>query len=131
MAKPWSSEAVRQGAAPTAQSTSATAPHDRHTTWWWLSPDAPLEPGRAAGRLDAAHQARRGERVQGLVHGLQGDMAQAIAHPRGNGLHAQVIAVPDGLQQRDAGCRHPQARTAQLISGGQRVRRGHDPNLAA
>jgi hypothetical protein len=32
--KPWSSDAVRQGASPTAQSTSATAPHDRHTMWW-------------------------------------------------------------------------------------------------
>src|SRR5918911_1401537 len=36
--KPWSSAAVRQGVVPTAQSTSAMAPHDRHTTWWWLSP---------------------------------------------------------------------------------------------
>src|SRR5207247_7526406 len=35
--KPWSSDAVRQGASPSAQSTSAIAPHDRHTTWWWLS----------------------------------------------------------------------------------------------
>jgi hypothetical protein len=25
-------------AGPTAQSTSAMAPHDRHTMWWWLSP---------------------------------------------------------------------------------------------
>ena len=33
-----SSDAVRQGVSPTAQSTSAMAPHDRHTTWWWLSP---------------------------------------------------------------------------------------------
>jgi hypothetical protein len=31
--KPWSSDAVRQGASPTAQSTSATTPHDRHTMW--------------------------------------------------------------------------------------------------
>ena len=29
------------GASPTAQSTSATMPHDRHTTWWWLSPTRP------------------------------------------------------------------------------------------
>src|SRR6266851_1665206 len=35
--KPWSSDAVRQGASPTAQATSVTTPHDRHTTWWWLS----------------------------------------------------------------------------------------------
>src|ERR1700759_4433262 len=30
--------------------------------------DAPFEPGRVAGGLDAGDQARRGERVQGLVH---------------------------------------------------------------
>ncbi|CPU66054.1 Uncharacterised protein [Mycobacteroides abscessus] len=29
---------VRHGAWPTVQSTSATAPQPRHTTWWWLSP---------------------------------------------------------------------------------------------
>ena len=38
MTKPRSSDAVRHGAGPTAQSTSAIVPHDRHTTWWWLSP---------------------------------------------------------------------------------------------
>jgi hypothetical protein len=38
IATPWSSDGVKQGVAPTAQSTSAMAPHDRHTTWWWLSP---------------------------------------------------------------------------------------------
>ncbi|SFF87474.1 hypothetical protein SAMN04488582_104462 [Mycobacterium sp. 455mf] len=38
ISKPWSCDAVRHGADPAAQSTSAIAPHDRHTTWWWLSP---------------------------------------------------------------------------------------------
>src|SRR5216684_3567473 len=41
IAKPWFSDASRHGASPTAQSTSATTPHDRHTTWWWLSPTRP------------------------------------------------------------------------------------------
>jgi hypothetical protein len=36
--KPLSSDAARQGARPTTQSTSAITPHDRQTTWWWLSP---------------------------------------------------------------------------------------------
>src|SRR5579875_627887 len=45
IAKPWSSDAVRQGASPTAQSTSATTPHTRHTTWWWLSPTRPSNRG--------------------------------------------------------------------------------------
>ena len=30
--------ASRQGASPTAQSTSPTAPQPRQTRWWWLSP---------------------------------------------------------------------------------------------
>src|ERR1700759_2677769 len=46
-----------------------------------IVPDASLEPGRRAGRLDAADQSRRGERVQGVIHGLKGDMADALAHP--------------------------------------------------
>src|SRR5690606_2951986 len=41
IAKPWSSDAFRQGACPVVQSTSATAPHDRQTMWWWLSPTRP------------------------------------------------------------------------------------------
>src|SRR6185437_2554599 len=45
-------------------------------------PDASLEPGRTAGWLDATYESRGGERVQSLVHGLQGDMAHAIAHAR-------------------------------------------------
>ena len=34
---PAGSEGFRHGAWPTAQSTSAIAPHDVHTMWWWLS----------------------------------------------------------------------------------------------
>lgn len=37
-AKPWATEGSKQGAAPTAQGTSSTAPHDLQMTWWWLSP---------------------------------------------------------------------------------------------
>jgi hypothetical protein len=32
IAKPWPSAAVKHGALPTAQSTSAIAPQERHTT---------------------------------------------------------------------------------------------------
>jgi hypothetical protein len=88
-------------------------------------PDASLEPGRAAGRLDAAYESRRGERVDGLIHGLKGDMASAIAHPGGERLDAEVVTVPDGLEQCDAGGRHPQADTAQLIGGGRNPGCGH------
>ena len=93
-------------------------------------PDAPLEPGRAAGRLDAAYQSRRGERVESLVHGLKGDMAYAITHPRGDRLDVEVVTLPDGLEQCDAGGRHPQAGAAQLLGGGRRPGCGHDANLS-
>src|SRR6516225_10188553 len=76
-------------------------------------PDASLEPGRAAGWFDALYESRRGERVQGLIHGLKGDVADAIAHPRGDRVDAEVVTVPDGLEQCDAGGRHPQAGAAQ------------------
>src|SRR6516165_9706898 len=59
-------------------------------------PDASFESDRAAGRFDAADESRRGERVQGAVHGLQGDMADSIAYPRGERLDAEVVTVPDG-----------------------------------
>src|SRR5258708_228789 len=61
-------------------------------------PDAPLVPGRAAGRFDAAYESRRGERVEGVIHGLKGDMAYAIAHPGGDSLHVEMVTVPDGLE---------------------------------
>ena len=41
--------------------------------------DASLEPGRAAGRFDAADQSGRGERVQRVINGLQRDLADPIA----------------------------------------------------
>src|SRR5580693_9880231 len=65
-------------------------------------PDAPLEPGRAAGRLDAADKTGRGERVQRLVHGLQGDVPDPLADAGGKRLDPEVVAVADRLEQRDA-----------------------------
>src|SRR5208283_2358461 len=46
-------------------------------------PDTSLEPGRAVRRFEAAYESGRGERVQGLIHGLQGDVADAITYLRG------------------------------------------------
>ena len=127
--KPWSSDAVRQGASPTAQlNVSDDAARPAHDVVM-VVPDAPLEPGRAAGRLDAAHESRRGERVERVIHGLKGDMAYAFAHPGSDRLDAKVVTVPDGLEQCDAGGCHPQAGTAQLLGGGRDPGRGHDANL--
>jgi hypothetical protein len=69
-------------------------------------PDASLEPGRAAGRLDAADESRRRERVQGFIYGLQGNVAYPVTHPGSDGLDAEMITVPDGLEQRYTGSRH-------------------------
>ena len=75
-------------------------------------PDAALETGRAAGRLEAAYESGRGERVERVIDGLKRDMAYAIAHSGGDRLDAKVVAVPDGVEQGDAGGRHSQTGTA-------------------
>jgi len=92
--------------------------------------DPPLEPGRAAGRLDAADETSRGERVQRLVHGLQGDVTQASTHPGGERIDAEMVAIPDGFEQGHAGRGHSQAGLAQLIGGRRNLRSGHVPNLS-
>ena len=46
-------------------------------------------------------------------------MAYAITHPGGDRLDAEVVTVPDGLEQCDAGGRHPQApRSSSAVVGG-------------
>src|SRR5690348_1091722 len=82
-----------------------------------IIPDPPLEARRAAGRLDPADEPCLGERVQDVVDGLQGDVADTAAHPGGDRLDAEVVAVPDGLEQCDAGGCHPQAGPAQFRGG--------------
>ena len=61
----------RQGAAPTAQSTSSTAPHPVQTRWWWLSATRSSKSTGSACRLDAAHEARIGEVAERVVDRLQ------------------------------------------------------------
>ena len=80
IAKPWSSDAVRQGAWPTAQSTSAMAPHDAAYDVVVVVPDPRLVAGEGAGRLDAPHQPGGGQRAQHVVHGLVGDRRELSAH---------------------------------------------------
>jgi hypothetical protein len=77
-----------------------------------IVPDTSLEPGWAAGRFEAAQESRRGERVEGVIHGLEGDMAYPIAYPGGDRLDAQMVTIPDSLEQCDADGRHPQAGAA-------------------
>ena len=54
-------------------------PHERQTTWWWLSADPGLVARDRAGRLDAPHQAGRGQRPQHVVDGLVRHLAQIFA----------------------------------------------------
>jgi len=72
---------------------------------------------------DAVRQG--GERVEGVIHGLEGDMADAIPHSGGDRLDTEMVAVPDGLEQCDARGRHPQAGIAQLLGGGRTPGCGH------
>src|SRR5271170_2432283 len=88
-------------------------------------PDASLEQGRAPGRLDAAYQSRRGERVQGLIHRLERDVAYSITDPGGDRLDVEVVTAPEGPEQCDASGRHPQTSTAQHLGGGGGPGRGH------
>ena len=82
--------------------------------------DPSLEPGRAAGRLDAADQARRGERVQRLVDRLQGHVADAAAHPGGDPLDAEVVTARtvSSSATRTAVTRRPAPRSSSAAVGG-------------
>ena len=75
-------------------------------------PDASLEPRRAAGRLDTPDEARPRKRVEGLIHGLKGNVPYTIAHPGGERLDFEVVTLPDGLEECDTRCGHSQAGTA-------------------
>jgi hypothetical protein len=56
-------------------------------------------------------------------------VTHAFPHPGGDLLDTEVITVADGFEQRDAGGRHPQAGTAQLLGDGRSPGCGHAPNL--
>ena len=129
MTKPESSEATRQGASPTAQSTSAIAPQERHTTWWWLSADAGLVARDRARRLDAAHEPGVGERAQHVVDGLVGDLARRRRAPRSMTVSVSACGLGGhGLEDREARAGDPQPGLAQQLVGV--GRRGHAPTLA-
>ena len=92
--------------------------------------DPALVARRAAGRLDPPHQPGGGQRVQRLVDGLQGHVADPLAHPGGDGVGVQMVASAHGLQQGHARRGHPESGAAQLLGGGRRVRCGHGFNLS-
>jgi hypothetical protein len=83
--------------------------------------DASLEPDRAARRLDAADEARLGQRMQSLVYGLQGDMAHPVTHPGSKCLGPEMITMADRFKQRDTGSGYPQSGAAELLGGSRRA----------
>ena len=80
IAKPWSSDAVRHGVvadgAVDIGDGTARAAHDVVV----VVADPRLVAGHGAGRLDAPHQARGGQRTQHVVDGLVGHLAEILAH---------------------------------------------------
>jgi hypothetical protein len=82
--------------------------------------DAPLEPGRTAGGFDPADEPRPGERVECLVHGLEGDMAHPVTHSGGDRLDTEVITLRtvSSSATRAAVTRRPAPRSRSASVGG-------------
>src|SRR5450759_2583989 len=110
---------------PTAQSTSATKPHDRHTTWWWLSPDPRLVARHRARRLDAPYKTRGSQRTQHVVHGLMGHFPEILTHDTDDRLRIGVRMLVYSGQHRPPGTGHTQRSPAQQLLNIQS--RGHRP----
>lgn len=77
--------------------------------------DPALVPGGAAGGFDAAYQARRGEGVQRLVHGLDRHVADPLAYAGSDRVDVEVIAGVHGFENRHPSGRDPQPGFSQLI----------------
>ncbi|GIH46236.1 hypothetical protein Mro03_14150 [Microbispora rosea subsp. rosea] len=71
-----------------------------------------LVPRRAARGLDAAEQSTALQRVQRVVDGLQGHLADAIAHSAMDGFHVEVVASIHGVQYREPSRGHPKSGLA-------------------
>ena len=69
--------------------------------------DSPLEPCRAAGWFDAAHESGRSEGMECLIYGLKRDVSDATAYQGGDRLDVRVVTVAERIEQCDAGSRYP------------------------
>ena len=103
MTKPPFSEAVRHGAAPTEQSTSAMVPGPAHDVVV-VVPDPRLVARHRAGRLDPADQPGRGEGPQHVVDGL-------VGHRRELGAHRADDRVGIGVRVRVHRSEHREPRS--------------------
>lgn len=108
--KPLWSEAVRQGASPTAQSTSAITPQDRVVV-----ADPGLVARDGARGLDLSHQARGGQGMQHVVHGLPGYVGQRKTHGTENRFRVGVWMRIHCFQDGDARSGHAQVGRPELF----------------
>ena len=97
-----SSGGVRQGAAPTAQSTSTTRPQTRQIRWWWLSPTRVLEASRRPGGLNAPDQPFGDQDAEGVVHRLERDGADLGPDDLGHAVGRDVGLTRDRPQDGQA-----------------------------
>ena len=113
--KPWVSEASRQGRTPTAQSTSATVPHERQTTWGLVVADAQLVAGDRAGRLDPADEAGVAQHAEHVVDGLVRDGRLLGADGREDAAGVGVRVTAHGTQDGQARPGDPEVRGPQQL----------------
>ena len=108
IAKPWSSDAVKQGAvADGAIDVGDDAARPAHDVVMVVA-DPRLVARHGARRVDAPHQARVGQRPQHVVHGLLGHLAEVLAHDTDDRVRVGVRMVVHRGQHR-----HPRTRDAQ------------------
>lgn len=68
--------------------------------------DAPLVEGNRPGRLNAPHKPDLGESVERVVHGLMGDLGEALPDRSENGLRVRMRMIAHRLEDRDPLLRH-------------------------
>ena len=127
--KPWSSDAVRQGAAPIGAvdvGDRSARPAD-HVVVVVAHPR--LVARHRAGGLDAAHQAGVGQRAQDVVHGLVGDVGEIVTGGPDDRVRVGVRVRVHGVQHRQPGAGDPQRGAPQQLLEIQVV--GHVRSLRA
>ncbi len=111
--EPWSSDVVKQGVVPTAQSTSGLAPHDPHDVVVVL-PDVRLVRRHGAQRPDAPHRTRGAQRAQ-VVDGLVRRLTEILPRETDDRVRVGVRMVLHPGQHRCPRRAHTQSNPAQPL----------------
>jgi hypothetical protein len=111
--EPWSSDVVKQGVVPTAQSTSGLAPHDPHDVVVVL-PDVRLVRRHGAQRPDAPHRTRGAQRAQ-VVDGLVRHLTEILPRDTDDRVRVGVRMVLHPGQHRCPRRAHTQSNPAQPL----------------